>query len=102
MGIGFMGILLLLGIIREVIGQGTLFAGMELMFGPAAVNWKWVIIPDYSQFLFAVLPPGAFVALGLLIAGKNVIDDRQKQRVQKAVDDQPALSRRVRVTGHIH
>lgn len=101
MGIGFTGILLLLGIIREVIGQGTLFSGMELMFGPAAASWKWVIIPDYSQFLFAVLPPGAFVALGLLIAGKNVIDDWQKSRTQKASEIKPAVSRRVRVTGHI-
>ena len=100
MGVGFTAILVMLGVIREIIGQGTLFAGMDLLFGPIAANWKLVIIPNYSQFLFAVLPPGAFVALGLLIAGKNVIDSRRENRVTIATPE-ATVSRRVRVTGHI-
>ena len=74
MGLGFSIVLLLLGAIREAIGQGTLFADMQLIFGPGAENWKIVLAEDYSNFLFAILPPGAFVAMGLLIAGKNIIE----------------------------
>lgn len=100
MGVGFTLVLTLLGILREIIGQGTLFSGMDLLFGPVAENWTIIIIPDYQQFLFAVLPPGAFVALGLIIAVKNLIDEAVKNRQkEKAVDSK--TSRRVRVTGTI-
>ncbi len=67
MGIGFTVVLVLLGGMRELIGQGTLFENMQLLFGPMAANWKIVVFEDYS-FLFAILPPGAFVGMGLLIA----------------------------------
>ena len=72
MGLGFAVVLLLLGALRELIGQGTLFAGMELLLGPVASNWTITVIPDYKQFLFAILPPGAFVFMGFLIAVKNI------------------------------
>ena len=77
MGIGFTFALVLLGAMREVIGQGTLFANAHLMFGEVARGWTITVIGDYRGFLLAILPPGAFIGLGLLIAIKNLIDERQ-------------------------
>jgi electron transport complex protein RnfE len=64
----------LLGSVREILGAGTLFSGAALMFGESAVNWKVVLFEDYSGMLLAILPPGAFIGLGLLIALKNRMD----------------------------
>ena len=72
MGLGFSFALLLLGAIREVAGAGTLFSQADLLFGEAAKNWQINVLHDYSGMLLALLPPGAFIALGLLIAAKNV------------------------------
>ena len=76
MGLGFTVVLVLLGGMREVIGQGSLLANAHLMFGDVARNWTIVVIEDYRGFLLAILPPGAFIGLGLLIAVKNLIDAR--------------------------
>jgi electron transport complex protein RnfE len=102
MGLGFMVILVTLGAMRELIGQGTLFSDMQLLFGDMAIQWKWVVFENYPNVLFAVLPPGAFIGLGLLIAGKNYLDEREKKRLaaQKAQDG-PSESKRVRVTGQV-
>lgn len=99
MGVGFTLVLVLLGAIRELIGLGTLFANMHLLFGDAARAWLWEPNPDYPKFLFAVLPPGAFVVTGLLIAGKNAIDSHLETRRERG----PIIkgSKRVRVTGKI-
>ena len=101
MGVGFTCVLVLLGALRELSGTGALFANMDLLFGPAAQHWKIVVFPDYQPFLLAILPPGAFIFTGLIIAAKNLIDDRIKKR-QDALKDRPAKgSKRVRVTGTI-
>lgn len=99
MGIGFTFVLVLLGAIRELVGLGTLFSNMHLLFGEAARSWVWEPKPDYPKFLFAVLPPGAFVVTGLLIAGKNAIDGHLEMRRKR----EPIIkgSKRVRVTGKI-
>ncbi len=77
MGLGFALVLVVLGGIRELIGFGTLFANAQLMFGSFGESMKITFSENYSGFLLAVLPPGAFIGLGLLIAIKNVIDKRQ-------------------------
>jgi electron transport complex protein RnfE len=77
MGTGFMLVLVTLGSLREIVGKGTLFAQAQLMFGEAARHWTITFVDDYSGFLLAVLPPGAFMGLGLLIAAKNAIDSRR-------------------------
>lgn len=101
MGAGFTLILLLLGAMREIIGLGTLFADMELLLGPVAADWKIVLIEDYRGFLFAILPPGAFVGMGLLIAFKNITDSRIK-KFRDARKEAPVTgSKRARVTGDI-
>ena len=76
MGMGFLLVLVTLGSIREMIGAGTLFANAHLMFGEDAKSMLLTLGDDYPGFLLAVLPPGAFIGLGLLIAVKNWIDRR--------------------------
>ena len=91
MGLGFTAVLLVLGAMREIIGFGTLFQQFELMFGAGAQWMKIVIFEDYPGFLLAILPPGAFIGLGLLIALKNIID--QKRSAAKPVSvAQPVTS----------
>jgi len=74
MGLGFSLALLLLGGFRELLGTGTLFAQAELLFGETARHWQINVLDDYSGLLLAMLPPGAFISLGLLIALKNALD----------------------------
>ena len=101
MGLGFACVLAVLGALRELSGTGALFANMDLLFGPGAANWKIVMYPDYQPFLLAILPPGAFIFTGLIIAVKNLIDDRIKKR-QNAVKARPVKgAKRVRVTGAV-
>ncbi len=78
MGLGFALVLIALGAMREVIGSGTLFSNASVMFGSIAENWSLQIFDDYKGFLLAILPPGAFLGLGFLIAFKNVIDKKIK------------------------
>ena len=101
MGVGVTVVLVLLGAMRELLGTGALFANMDLLFGPAAADWKLVLVDDYQDFLLAILPPGAFIFTGLIIAGKNLVDAQIKRR-QDALKERPVKgSKRVRVTGHI-
>lgn len=77
MGLGFMVVLGLLGGMREIVGFGTLFDNAELMFGEAARSLTIVFNADYGGFLLAILPPGAFFGLAILIVVKNLIDERK-------------------------
>ena len=90
MGLGFLLVLLVLGGLREIIGFGTLFAHAELMFGEGAKSLMIEINPDYPGFLLAVLPPGAFFGLALLIIAKNWFELRrplpQQQPLEAAAD----------------
>ncbi len=79
MGMGFLVVLALLGGLREIIGFGTLFANAELMFGEGAQALTITLNADYGGFLLAVLPPGAFFGLALLIVAKNWLDLRPAQ-----------------------
>lgn len=76
MGLGFTMALVILGATREVLGSGTLFANASLMFGESFSVIETTIIPHYKGFLLMLLPPGAFIALGFILAGKRVIDAR--------------------------
>ncbi|GAB4351507.1 MAG: electron transport complex subunit E [Gammaproteobacteria bacterium] len=79
MGLGFTFALALLGAIRELLGQGTLLAQAGLMFGPAFKEATLTVISNYKGFLLAMLPPGAFIGLGFLIAIKNLLDRRAEK-----------------------
>jgi len=101
MAMGFGVVLVLLGAVRELLGTGGLFADMQLLFGEGARNWHVVLVTDYQSFLLAILPPGAFIVMGLLIALKNVIDARN-ERLAAARREAPVVgSKRVRVTGQV-
>ncbi|UVE18834.1 electron transport complex subunit E [Pseudomonas sp. LS44] len=102
MGIGFSLVLLALGTLRELFGTGMLLSNMQLLFGPLAANWQISVFPHYQGFLLAILPPGAFLVLGLLIALKNRIDETLASRAVLPLHDPAATqNRRVRVTGVI-
>ncbi|MGD8999141.1 MAG: electron transport complex subunit E [Granulosicoccaceae bacterium] len=87
MGLGFTFALLMLGGMREVIGQGTLLANAHLLFGEVARDWTITLVENYRGYLLAILPPGAFIGLGLLIALKNLIDERQSKTSPVAIGE---------------
>ena len=74
MGLGMALSLTVLGALREIIGQGTIFDGIENLFGKQAKFLTLHIYHTESSFLLFILPPGAFIGLGLLLAIKNRID----------------------------
>ena len=80
MGVGFTWALTLLGACREILGSGTLFANASLLLGDPFAFMEMTVIPDYRGFLLFVLPPGGFLVLGFLLAGKRVIETRRADR----------------------
>lgn len=85
MGLGLTLVLAALGAMRELVGKGTLLSGIDLALGASAKTWVLTVLPDYSGFLLAILPPGAFFGLGLLIALKNKLDQRSLARRPTAI-----------------
>lgn len=75
-GMGFLLALVALGALREISGHGTLFSQARLMFGEWGDALQLTVIPGQPEFLLALLPPGAFIGLGLLVAGRNWLDER--------------------------
>lgn len=84
MGVGFMLVLMVLGGLRELVGNGTLLSQAHLMFGEAARGWTISLGADFKGMLLAALPPGAFIGLGFLVALKNMIDKRMAQAAKVA------------------
>ncbi|PTP91203.1 electron transport complex subunit E [Vibrio splendidus] len=95
MGLGMTSVLVVLGAMREVIGNGTLFDGADLLLGDWASVLRIQIFEFDNSFLLALLPPGAFIGVGFLIALKNIIDNQAKARQPK--QEKPAIER-ARVT----
>lgn len=78
MGLGLVGLLGVLGGVRELSGNGTLFAGIDMVIpGLSAIS---VFGDEYPGFLIGILPPGAFFALACLIALSNVLRARSARR----------------------
>ena len=92
MGLGFTVVLVVLGGMRELIGFGTLFANAQLMFGSIGESMTITFSEDYPGFLLAVLPPGAFIGLGLLIAIKNIIDKRLSEARTVVIQNPEAVT----------
>ncbi|CAK1694812.1 electron transport complex subunit E [Vibrio crassostreae] len=95
MGLGMTSVLVVLGAMREVIGNGTLFDGADLLLGDWASVLRIQIFEFDNSFLLALLPPGAFIGVGFLIALKNIIDNQAKSRQPK--QEKPVIER-ARVT----
>ena len=88
MGLGFTLALVVLGAAREVIGSGTLFSNASLLLGEWASMLELVLIPEYRGFLLVILPPGGFMVLGFILAGKQLLDRRLADK--KALELSPA------------
>lgn len=82
MGLGLTAVLAVLGGIREIFGHGTLLSGIDMVFGETAKSWVITVVPNYHGFLLAILPPGAFITLGMLIAAKNWLNLRAEQKLK--------------------
>ena len=83
MGLGFTLVLVLLGGIREILGNGTLFDGANLLLGDWAASLRIELFTVDYPLLLAILPPGAFIVMGFIIAGKNWIDNYRAARAEK-------------------
>ncbi len=79
-GLGFALVLFLIGVMREILGQGTLFSQAHLLLGDWGHRLELSLFSDYTGFLIAVLPPGAFFALAILVALKNKRDHKIKEK----------------------
>ena len=80
MGVGMLWTLALLGAMRELIGAGTLFSGIDMVF--PNLHPIQLLPESYPNFLLAMLPPGAFILLGCMIAWKNWMDARAAERAK--------------------
>jgi electron transport complex protein RnfE len=84
MGLGLTAVLGTLGALRELIGKGTLFSGIDLALGDSAKDLVLHVIPNYKGFLIAILPPGAFIGLGCIIAFRNWLNLRAERKLKGA------------------
>ena len=80
MGVGMLWTLALLGAMRELLGAGTLFGGIDMVF--PSLHPIQLLPEDFPNLLLAMLPPGAFILLGCMIAWKNWMDARAAQRAK--------------------
>lgn len=85
MGLGFTFALTVIGLIREFLGAGTLFAQASSLLGPA-FSFLEMKLPGYNGALLMILPPGGFAILGFLLAGKSVLERRLAARARRARD----------------
>ncbi|MBT8101999.1 MAG: electron transport complex subunit E [Gammaproteobacteria bacterium] len=82
MGSGFAVLLVVIGAFRELLGQGSLFARLDMLTGGEPM--RGLVLTD-GGWLLAILPPGAFFSLALAIAAKNAIDRRRRENRQSAM-----------------
>lgn len=81
MGLGFTVALVAIGAAREILGSGTLFANAHLLLGNAFAFLELTLIPGYKGFLLMILPPGGFLVLGFLLAGKRVLETSRSANI---------------------
>lgn len=79
MGSGFALLLIAIGFFRELIGNGSILSRLDMLFGGETM--QGLVLTD-GGFLLAILPPGAFITLGLFVAGKNALDRRKQQTIR--------------------
>lgn len=91
-GLGATSVMVVLGSLREIIGNGTIFNGADQLLGPWAKVLRIQVFHFDSPMLLAMLPPGAFIGLGMLLAAKYVIDNKLKARAAlKAAQEAESL-----------
>jgi Na+-translocating ferredoxin:NAD+ oxidoreductase subunit E len=89
MGLGFTGALTLIGAIREILGTGMIFQQADLFFGSGAAWLEQTIIPGYGGMLLWILPPGGFMVMGFLLAGKRVMDQKMAEHALRRASQKP-------------
>jgi electron transport complex protein RnfE len=82
MGLGFTIALTAIGAVREITGNGTLFADASLLLGPAFKVIEMRILPADTGVLMMILPPGGFLVTGLLVVVKRMLDLRAGKEIQ--------------------
>ncbi len=82
MGVGMLWTLGLLGALRELLGSGTILGGIDMVF--PSLQPIQLLPESYPGFLLTLLPPGAFILLGCMIAWKNWMDARAARRAEQA------------------
>lgn len=87
-GVGMTGAMTAIGLVREFLGAGTVFANASGLLGPA-FGFLELQVPGYGGALLMILPPGAFAVLGFMLAGKRVIDARIDARAQRVEAAEP-------------
>ncbi|EQC4551479.1 electron transport complex subunit E [Cronobacter malonaticus] len=92
-GLGATGAMFVLGSLREILGNGTLFDGADGLLGSWARVLRIEVFHTDTPFLLAMLPPGAFIGLGMMLAVKYLIDERMKRRAAKPVVVEPAAEK---------
>lgn len=85
MGLGFTLALTSIGLIRELIGMGTLFNQASLLLGPKFAFLEMTVIPDYGGVLMMILPPSGFLVLGLMLAAKRFYELRAAEKAKLPV-----------------
>jgi electron transport complex protein RnfE len=91
MGLGYTLALIIMGGCREILGSATLFAHASLLLGDSFAFLETTLIPQYKGFLLMLLPPGGFLVLGFLLAGKRALERRAQQRKTRlAMNPNPA------------
>ncbi len=93
MGLGFTAALTFMGGIREILGSGTLFMGAPMLLGNHFSFLEMTVIPEYKGYLLMILPPGGFLVMAFMLAGKRAIDQYfAKKREQAALNTDVALA----------
>lgn len=101
MGFGFTLVLMVLGGAREFLGQGTLFYQADLLLGAGAAGFGLDLGEGFQGALLAILPPGAFIGMGFLIALKNLIDKRVERRQRRLRAASTAADSPEQSSGHL-
>lgn len=89
MGLGFTGALTLIGAVREILGTGKVFQQAHLFLGQGAAWLEQTVIPNYGGMLLWILPPGGFLVMGMLLAGKRVLEQRLSEQVLRKATARP-------------
>ncbi|MGB4063525.1 MAG: electron transport complex subunit E [Azonexus sp.] len=82
MGVGFTIALTLIGAVREIFGSGTLFADASLLLGPSFKFMEMRLLPESTNMLVMILPPGGFLVAGLVVVGKRMLDLRAGKEIR--------------------
>jgi electron transport complex protein RnfE len=87
MGLGFTLALTVIGLIRELVGMGTLFNQASLLLGPNFAFLEITVVPNYGGVLMMILPPAGFLVLGLLLAAKKLYERHAAAKADKLLPE---------------